>query len=127
MTPMHRVWAKKDRFIITYWCRDQQFLNIAAIVVRPSLLGSFDSSPLIGVFSKPASSASVATQGWDGVGVPSEFRAAFANCVESLPRLLSYVTSAGLWGMCGLEPLETWVNGRAIVIGDAAHPMLPST
>lgn len=24
-----------------------------------------------------------------------------------------------------MDPLATWVNGRVIIIGDAAHPMLP--
>lgn len=28
----------------------------------------------------------------------------------------------GQWQMCDMDPLSTWVRGRAIIIGDAAHP-----
>ncbi len=29
------------------------------------------------------------------------------------------------WGLFGRAPLETWVKGRAALLGDAAHPILP--
>ncbi|OJJ77780.1 hypothetical protein ASPBRDRAFT_111998 [Aspergillus brasiliensis CBS 101740] len=32
----------------------------------------------------------------------------------------------GLWQLRDLDPLETWCRGRAILIGDAAHAMLPT-
>jgi 2-polyprenyl-6-methoxyphenol hydroxylase-like FAD-dependent oxidoreductase len=30
--------------------------------------------------------------------------------------------SVGLWQMRDMPPLPTWVHGRTILIGDAAHP-----
>jgi salicylate hydroxylase len=29
-----------------------------------------------------------------------------------------------LWVLCDREPVENWVDGRAVLLGDAAHPML---
>ena len=29
------------------------------------------------------------------------------------------------WGLFIREPLDKWVQGRAALLGDAAHPMLP--
>lgn len=30
-----------------------------------------------------------------------------------------------LWQLRDQPPLETWTNGKAIIVGDAAHAMLP--
>lgn len=32
----------------------------------------------------------------------------------------------GLWQLRDIDPLETWTKGKVIVIGDAAHAMLPT-
>lgn len=37
----------------------------------------------------------------------------------------SHATNVGTWTVRDLDPLESWANGRAILIGDAAHPMFP--
>jgi 2-polyprenyl-6-methoxyphenol hydroxylase-like FAD-dependent oxidoreductase len=29
------------------------------------------------------------------------------------------------WTLCDRDPIETWVDGRVALLGDAAHPMLP--
>lgn len=39
----------------------------------------------------------------------------------------SYASSVGLWQLRDQSPLSTWVKGRVILIGDAAHAMLPRT
>lgn len=40
--------------------------------------------------------------------------------------VLRNADSIGLWQLRDLDPLETWTSGRAILIGDAAHAMLPT-
>ena len=39
---------------------------------------------------------------------------------------LRLADSAGLWQLRDLDPLPTWYKGRTILIGDAAHAMLPT-
>ena len=29
-----------------------------------------------------------------------------------------------LWVLCDRDPVETWIDGRVALLGDAAHPML---
>lgn len=38
---------------------------------------------------------------------------------------ISRAESPGLWQLRDQEPLKDWVKGRCIIIGDAAHAMLP--
>jgi salicylate hydroxylase len=34
-------------------------------------------------------------------------------------------TNVGIWQLRDMDPLKTWVKGRTILIGDAAHPSAP--
>lgn len=43
----------------------------------------------------------------------------------SLHDLNRKAPSCGVWQLYLQDPLKTWVKGRAILIGDAAHAMLP--
>ncbi|OOF98970.1 hypothetical protein ASPCADRAFT_513099 [Aspergillus carbonarius ITEM 5010] len=42
------------------------------------------------------------------------------------PLRLAKEAEVGLWQLRDLDPLETWCRGRVILIGDAAHAMLPT-
>jgi len=43
--------------------------------------------------------------------------------------VIEHATQCKYWALRELPPLRTWVGGRghAIIIGDAAHAMLPTT
>jgi len=39
--------------------------------------------------------------------------------------ILKYATTIRIWPLHHADPYSTWVKGRAVLVGDAAHPMLP--
>jgi salicylate hydroxylase len=45
---------------------------------------------------------------------------------EWIKQLLRQAKDAGLWQLRDLDPLTTWYRGRTIIVGDAAHAMLPT-
>ena len=57
-------------------------------------------------------------------GLPGEVDAAFATCAEQIRHALGYVPRDRHWLMYDREPIDTWVEGRLLLLGDAAHPML---
>ncbi|KAF9885047.1 hypothetical protein FE257_000778 [Aspergillus nanangensis] len=63
---------------------------------------------------------------WTSHGEKSKMLGSFSDLPEWLLKPFRNVSSLGLWQLRDLEPLETWINGRCILIGDAAHAMLPT-
>jgi len=51
-------------------------------------------------------------------------RDAFAHVHERARTIIGHGTDWKLWVLCDREPVETWVDGRVTLLGDAAHPML---
>ncbi len=66
-------------------------------------------------------------EGWTQPADVAEIRAAFAGWSAEATALVEAVCRSGAfkWGLFGRDPLPTWQRGRATLIGDAAHPMLP--
>lgn len=56
---------------------------------------------------------------------PGELEAQFAGWNGALFRLFEHATPCFKWGLFDHAPLERWTVGRASLLGDAAHPMLP--
>ncbi|WP_074013384.1 FAD-dependent monooxygenase [Candidatus Sodalis sp. SoCistrobi] len=49
----------------------------------------------------------------------------FAHWHPAVGQLLEHVNLAERWGMFQVSPLSSWHRGRAVLIGDAAHGMMP--
>ncbi|MEM6358411.1 MAG: FAD-dependent monooxygenase, partial [Pseudomonadota bacterium] len=67
---------------------------------------------------------------WDGEdwtmeGDPDRLRAAFAGLHPSVEALLETVDTCSLWGLFERPMPPSWHTGRAVLIGDAVHAMLP--
>ncbi|KAL4905546.1 hypothetical protein BDW74DRAFT_177916 [Aspergillus multicolor] len=69
-----------------------------------------------------------ANTSWTAKGDHDKMMKTFANFPDwaQKPLQLAKGSGLGLWQLRDLDPLQTWYRGRAILIGDAAHAMLPT-
>jgi 3-hydroxybenzoate 6-monooxygenase len=48
----------------------------------------------------------------------------FGHVHERARQIIRHGSDWRLWVLCDRDPVETWVDGRVTLLGDAAHPML---
>jgi 2-polyprenyl-6-methoxyphenol hydroxylase-like FAD-dependent oxidoreductase len=63
-------------------------------------------------------------EGWDQAGDPALLHAHFKGQAPQVLRMLDKIETWKMWVLCDREPVKDWTQGRATLIGDAAHPML---
>lgn len=73
----------------------------------------------VAVFQSPAF-----LRGESEWGLADEVDAAFSACTQQIRHALQYVPRDRHWLMYDREPISQWVEGRLLLLGDAAHPML---
>ena len=66
-------------------------------------------------------------EGWTIPAPLSELQAEFADFDVDTRALIDLIPPDRLfkWGLFGRDPLASWIRGRVVLLGDAAHPMLP--
>jgi len=57
-------------------------------------------------------------------GLPEELDEAFSGVNQRIRNALGAIDRGARWQMYDREPLRSWTHGRAVLLGDAAHPML---
>jgi salicylate hydroxylase len=67
----------------------------------------------------------VVAEGWSIAATRSEVAEAFADWHPDVLGLIDQASSIIKWGLYDRAPLPHWANGRATLLGDAAHAMLP--
>ena len=97
------VWAGPGRHLVTYYLRGGSAVNFVAIEER----------------------ATWAAEGWSAPGDPAEIRRAFAGWHEQVTSLVERIETCFLWGLFTRPQQVRWAEGPVLLIGDAAHPMLP--
>jgi salicylate hydroxylase/6-hydroxynicotinate 3-monooxygenase len=64
-------------------------------------------------------------ESWSAVGDPDRLRAEFADFHPDVRSILDAVKTVNIWGIHSRDPLDNWVAGRAVLLGDACHTMPP--
>ena len=64
-------------------------------------------------------------ESWSVEGDMAEFRDEFAGWHETIQSLIDNMERCFKWALYDRDPLESWSRGRATLLGDSCHPMLP--
>jgi salicylate hydroxylase len=99
----HQVWMGDGKHFMVFPVRGGELLNYVGFV--------------------PTKNQTV--ESWSAIGDRDELAASFAGWDPRVVELLDKIESCFWWGLYDRAPLPTWSNGRLVLLGDAAHPMLP--
>ncbi len=97
------VWVGPGAHFVTYYLRGGELINFVAVKER----------------SKHTE------ESWSKPGDMQALQKAFSGWDAAVTALLSACTTCFEWGLFDRPVLPTWHDGRAVLLGDACHPMLP--
>lgn len=98
-----RVWMGPGRHLVHYPLRGGSIVNIVAVEERKAW----------------------AEEGWHHRDAPENLRAAFKGFAQPVRDLLARIEDVHVWGLHRHPVADQWHKGRAVILGDAAHPTLP--
>jgi salicylate hydroxylase/6-hydroxynicotinate 3-monooxygenase len=84
-----------------------------------------DRSEVYFVTSVPEPAEWLTRESWSAKGDVNELRAAYAGFHAHVRAVLDACPDCHKWAILEREPLPRWSQGRAVLLGDAAHPMTP--
>ncbi|OAS24584.1 monooxygenase [Methylobacterium platani] len=116
VVPMGLLPSLPDPEAIQFW------MGPDAHLLHYAIGGTADSVNFFAVVEGPA--AWTAERWLCGIG-PGEHRAGFAGWHPAVIEMLDALPQSRRWGLFVTDPLRRWHRGRAVLMGDSAHAMLP--
>ena len=106
ITPARTKWWGPDRHMVVYY-------------VTAAL------DELYFVTSVPESAEWMTPESWSAKGDLEALRAAYAGFHPEVQAVLEACPEVYKWALLDRDPLPRWWEGRAVLLGDACHPMTP--
>ena len=101
--PAASVWTGTGKHAVTYLLRDGQLANFVGVVERSDWQ----------------------EESWTAPGSREEALADFADWHPIVRTMIEQADAHYRWALFDRDPLPKWSDGRVVLLGDAAHPMLP--
>jgi salicylate hydroxylase len=101
--PTACVWVGPGRHAVTYYLRRGELINFVGVVERDG-------------WQK---------ESWTELGHKADLIADYAGWATPITALIAQATECYRWALFDRDPLPRWSDGRATLLGDACHPMLP--
>lgn len=103
--PTACAWMGRGKHGVTYRLRGGELANFVGVVERTNWH----------------------EEGWTSQGTKVDALADFVGWHPTVTRMLEAAQDDQMfqWALYDRKPLKTWTEGRAVLLGDAAHPMLP--
>ena len=104
IAPINAIWTGKGRHFVHYYVRQGALVNFVGLVRRDDWR----------------------SESWTEKGDKAELARDYPGWPPSVAALIQAAPEALKWATFDREPLEHWSKGRVTLLGDAAHPMLPT-
>ncbi|KAF2846019.1 putative salicylate hydroxylase [Plenodomus tracheiphilus IPT5] len=94
-----------DRRLVWYPCRNGELQNFVGL--------------------HPAKDDRIESESWTASGSVQDLLETFSDFHPALLEICRNAEDPKLWKLIFRSPIRQWTKGKVIIIGDAAHPMLP--
>lgn len=101
--PTACIWAGPRKHAVTYYLRRGELVNFVGVVERSDWQN----------------------ESWTEEGPKAELAADFKGWAKPIDAIVAAASECYRWALFDRDPLSLWSRGRATLVGDACHPMLP--